>query len=86
MKVVYSGVGTLRVIRTGGTVNNNKNQKFVCNNGYFKSITANLLSFFVPTSSGVVTNNTYMSGNVFVNTNKEGFTTTDFPNNMWVTE
>jgi hypothetical protein len=86
LKVVYSGVGTLRIIRAGGTVNNNKNQKFVCNNGYFKSMTANLLSFFPPTSSGVVTNNTYMAGNVFANTQKEGFATTDFPNNMWVTE
>jgi hypothetical protein len=83
---VYTGAGTLRMIRCGGTANNTRNQKFTCMNGYFKSNVANLVSFYIPTSSGSATNNTLMMGNVCANTLIEGYATSVFPNNIWFTE
>jgi hypothetical protein len=86
MRCVYSGAGTLRIIRCGGTANNNRNQKFTCMNSYFKSVTANLVTFYIPQSSGVATNNTILMGNIMANTQIEGFATTVFPDNIWFTE
>jgi hypothetical protein len=86
LRCVYSGAGTLRIVRCGGTTNNTRNQKFTCMNGYFKSVTANLVTFYIPNSSGSATNNTIMMGNVMANTQIEGYATTVFPDNIWFTE
>jgi hypothetical protein len=76
LRCVYSGTGTLRIVRCGGTANNTRNQKFTCMNSYFKSVNANMITFYIPNSSGSATNNTMMIGNIMANIQIEGYATT----------
>jgi hypothetical protein len=84
VKCNYTGAGTLRLIRVGGTATTTQNEKLIVNGCYITSSTANLVSLFVPNNGTTATNNTVLQGNTFVNVNAEGFVKTAYPNNLWI--